>query len=120
MRNYAQTFGAAVRQRTNRQETTMARHGTLPEIIYQRHLDISADKVQVGAVVRPATSTESGANDDLNENDMIAEAAVDTPEYGSSSDEETAVMELDRHSTFLVVVSTRSGRQVRINNRLFS
>ena len=30
MRDYALTYEAAVRQRTNRQETTMARHGTMP------------------------------------------------------------------------------------------
>ena len=41
MREHALAFGAAVRQRTNRQETTMARHGTLPEFIYQRNLMVS-------------------------------------------------------------------------------
>ena len=46
MRDYALTYEAAVRQRTNRQETTMARHGTMPELIYQRQLEISADTVQ--------------------------------------------------------------------------
>ena len=40
MRDYSPAYGAAVRQRTNRQETTMARHGTMPEVIYQRHLQI--------------------------------------------------------------------------------
>ena len=30
LRNWASSYGAAVRQRTVRQETTMARHGTLP------------------------------------------------------------------------------------------
>ena len=39
MRGWASTYGAAVRQRTVRQETTMAKHGTLPEFIYQRQLD---------------------------------------------------------------------------------
>ena len=38
MRKYVLTYGAAVRQRTNRQETTMARHGTMPEMIYHRKL----------------------------------------------------------------------------------
>ena len=36
LRNWASSYGAAVRQRTVRQETTMARHGTLPEFMYQR------------------------------------------------------------------------------------
>ena len=34
LRNWASSYGAAVRQRTERQETTMARHGTLPEFMY--------------------------------------------------------------------------------------
>ena len=51
MRNYAAllTYGTAVKQRTNHQKTTMARHGTmrLPEMIYQRQLQISAEKVNL-------------------------------------------------------------------------
>ena len=33
-------YGVAVRRRTVRQETTMAKHGTLPEFFYQRHLEV--------------------------------------------------------------------------------
>ena len=51
MQNYASllTYGTAIRQRTNHQETTMARHSTmrLPEMIYQRQLQISAEKVNL-------------------------------------------------------------------------
>ena len=43
MRDWASSYGAAVRQRTVRQETTMAKHGTLPEYIYQQHC-ISAER----------------------------------------------------------------------------
>ena len=38
MRDWAQTFGAAVRQGSVRQETTMARAGTLPSYLYQREV----------------------------------------------------------------------------------
>ena len=44
LRNWASAYGAAVRQRTLRQETTMAKHGTSPEYLYQRHLEVG-DKV---------------------------------------------------------------------------
>ena len=127
MRDYALTYGAAVRQRTNRQETTMARHGTMPELIYQRQLEISGDKVDVSTGIgrrssMPSTDTQT-CNDEI-ENAAISDTD-EIPEYDSSSDEEqveegTAVLELDRASTFLVRVSTRFGRQVRINNRLIS
>ena len=63
MRNYALTYGSAVRQRTNRQETTMARHGTMPEMIYQRQLQISAEKVNLASsVVSEVTESEEGVD----------------------------------------------------------
>jgi len=37
MQDWASAQGAAVQQRTVCQETTMAKHGTLPEYIYQQH-----------------------------------------------------------------------------------
>ena len=40
LRNWASSYGAAVRQRTVSQETTMARHGTVPEFMYQRQCEI--------------------------------------------------------------------------------
>ena len=47
LRNWASAYhGAAVRQKTGRQETTMAKHGTLPEYLYQRHLEVG-DKVNL-------------------------------------------------------------------------
>ena len=40
MKDWAQTFGAAVRQRSVRQETPMARAGTLPSYLYQREIQL--------------------------------------------------------------------------------
>ena len=47
LRNWASSYRAAVRQRTVRQETTMARHGTLPEFMYQRQCEISDKPVSI-------------------------------------------------------------------------
>ena len=47
LRNWASSNGAAVRQRTVRQETTMAHHGTLPEFMYQRQCEISDKPVSI-------------------------------------------------------------------------
>ena len=63
MRNYALTYGAAVRQRTNRQETTMARRGTMPEMIYQRKFQISEDRVNL-ALSEGSESSEVNENKD--------------------------------------------------------
>ena len=38
MRNWASAYRAAVRQRRVRQETTIEKHGNLPEFIYQSQL----------------------------------------------------------------------------------
>lgn len=125
MRNYSRTYGAAVRQRTNRQETTMARHGTMPEIIYQRHLHIS-ERVDLSGIAASPASTANRAErlDEMPDCDRDAGDTDDeVAEYDSSSDEEeteTDVSELDRGSTFLLGTTTRFGRQVRINSRLIS
>ena len=47
LRDWASSYGAAVRQQTVRQETTMARHGTLPEFMYQRQCEISEIPVSI-------------------------------------------------------------------------
>ena len=54
MRDYSRAHGAAVRQTTNRPETTMARHGTMPEVIYQRLLHISERVNESGVDESPA------------------------------------------------------------------
>ena len=46
IRNWATSYGAAVRQRTLRQETTMAKHGALPEYMYQREC-VATEKVRL-------------------------------------------------------------------------
>ena len=86
----------------------MARHGTMPEIIYQRHLHIS-ERVEVSGV---ATSTASRAErfDEMPDCDRDAGHADDEIiECDNSSDEqepETDVSELDRRSTFLLGTTT--------------
>ena len=47
LRNWASSYGAALRQRTVRQKTTMARHGTLPEFMYQRQCEILDKPVSI-------------------------------------------------------------------------
>ena len=42
LRDWVSSYGAAVRQ-----ETTMARHGTLPEFMYQRQCEISEIPVSI-------------------------------------------------------------------------
>ena len=84
MRNYALTYGAAVRQRTNRLETTMAQHGTMPEMIYQRQLQISANKVDLAASEGSVVENE----EEFEAIERNPENDVEVAEYDSSTDED--------------------------------
>ena len=116
MRNYACTYGAAVRQRTTRQETTMAKHGTMPEMIYQRKLVITErtnfashkDKVVDAEQIDDSTGNE------------VEEVELEYDLSTDDEDDDETNSELDKRSTFLVGVSTRYGRAVRINNKYIS
>lgn len=123
LRSWASAYGAAVRQRTVRQETTMAKHGTLPEFIYQCHLKVG-DKVHLNYGIHE--------DEDLNE-DEACEEANDSDEgqneFDESSDEDVDIStdgnnsqgqqdELGTSTNFLFGARSRYGRAVRFNNRL--
>ena len=81
LRDWASSFGAAVRQRTVRQETTMARHGTLPEFMYERQFEI---------LERPVATAfyEQGNTADAAKETELEEDEAD--EFDQSSDKEVS------------------------------
>ena len=79
LRNWASSYGAAVRQCTVRQETTMAKHGTLPEFIHQRQC-VTSDK--------PITFA-SGQDDERLDNEEVDDEEIEDY-FDSSSDDEVA------------------------------
>ncbi|PFX28225.1 hypothetical protein AWC38_SpisGene7031 [Stylophora pistillata] len=92
MRDWASAYGAAVRQRTVRQETTMAKHGTLPEYIYQRHCirsdqptNITFEEADQGE--EDGQESEGPGEDSQTEEQVIEESGSE-PEYDGSSDED--------------------------------
>ena len=76
LRNWAPSYGAAVRQRTVRQETTMAHHGTLPEFMYQRQCEISDKPVSIAF------------DEQVNTADAAAAAAAPTAELDDDEADE--------------------------------
>ena len=111
--NWASSYGAAVRQRTVRQETTMAKHGTLPEFIHQRQC-VTSDK--------PITFA-SGQDDERLDNEEVDNEEIEDY-FDSSSDEEVADNdgnggdsllqgEIGSSATFLFGARSRFGRVVR-------
>lgn len=64
LRNSTSAYGASVRQRTVQKETTMAKHGTLPEFPYQHDIEVG-DNVNLGLedVKKPVTGSNEGQNE---------------------------------------------------------
>ena len=65
--NWASSYGAAVRQCTVGQEKTMAKHGTLPEFMYQRKCVTLDTPVTIKSGECRAEVAEEDAEDDLGE-----------------------------------------------------
>ena len=119
MRDWASSFGAAVRQRTVRQETTMARHGTLPKFMYQRHCEISENPVSIAFDVGNAPGPTDDAREELEEDqeDIFDESSDEEVDHGHEGS--TLVQgEIGSSATFLLGARTRYGRAIRFNNRL--
>ena len=129
MRNWASSYGAAVRQRTVPQETTMAKHGTLPEFIYQRQCAASDEPVTLTTFAsEQAEGPEQNSTLLLNEKENDDEMAN---EFDFSSNEKVEVEyaeggnsllqgEIGNYATFILGVRSRFGRVVRFNNRFLS
>ena len=118
LRDCASSYGASVRQRTVRQETTMVRHGTLPEFMHQRQCEVAEKPIYI------AFDAEVSTAEAVTENETGEEAE---DEFDESSDEEvdndpevsTLLQgEIGSPVAFLLEARTRFGRAVRINNRL--
>lgn len=78
LRDWAASYGAAVRQRTVPQETTMTRHGTLPEFMYQRQCEIFENPVSIAFDVQSDDTSDDAAVNQLEEEegDNLMKAAM--------------------------------------------
>ena len=123
MREWAENYGKAGRQRTVRQETTMFKAGTLPLNMY------ATSVAQTEKVTFQTRSSEAPVDVDQNEQqedaaEMSREGSRDTgeceqeSEYDTDSDIENPVDNEDE-MTFLRAVTTRSGRMVKVTSKFF-
>ena len=117
MRDWAQPFGAAVRQCSVRQETTMTRAGTLPSYLYQR-------EVRLGESVSLECSGNNGETKLKKETRKTA--------YWSTIQAVAKIcmmshfllimmrpmMMLDREATFLLGAVSHFRRTVHFNNKI--
>ena len=119
LRDWASSYGAAVRQRTVRQETTMAKHGTLPEFMYQRQCNISENPVSIAfdeRVNRVEDANENNSEEDESDAEFDESSDEDVEDHGR--EESLLQGEIGSSATFLLGAKTRFGRVVRFNNRL--
>ena len=118
LRDWVSCYGTAIRQRTVHQETTMARHGTLPEFMCQRQCEIAEKAISIafdawGSTAEAVTGNETveEAEDEFDESSDVE--VDDGPEVSA-----LVQGEIGSSATFLLGAKTRFGRAVRFNNRL--
>ena len=123
MREWAENYGKAVRQRTVRQETTMFKAGTLPLNMYATSV---AQNEKVTFQTRPLEApVDVNQNEQEDAAEMSREGSRDTgdceqqeSEYDTDSDTEDQVDNEDE-MTFLRAVTTRSGKMVKVTSKFF-
>ena len=88
---WALAYGAAVQQRTVRQETTMAKHGTLHEYIYQRHCIKSDQPINITLEEADQDEKHAQESEGPEEDSQTGEQAIRESgselEYDESSNE---------------------------------
>ena len=100
----------------------MARHGTLPEFMYQRQCEISERPVAI-TFDKQSNTVDAAKGNELEEDEA--------DEFDQSSDEEVSEDgrkntrcptllqgEIGSSATFLLGARTRFGREIRFSNRL--
>ena len=134
LRTWANTYTRAVRQRTVRQETTIAKTGTLPHYLYTAKISEVAETTEeysIHLIVLIDVSTAV-----VNEKEIVIEEVHEDDnekpdEFELSSDEKeeldnahpniatsaTDAAGLDEESLFLVGRSTRFGRSIKMNSK---
>ena len=140
LQTWAYTYTRAVRQRTVRQETTMAKMGTLPHYIYSSRINEvieATEEYNIENHTKPQSShvsqnneqtpAEQSDQEQCEENrcepeppDQFDEDGSDDP--GEERPQIAANVEnaLDEGTYFLVGRSSRFGRAIKINSKLFS
>ena len=129
MRNWANTHGKCVRQRTVQQETTKYKAGTLPLNMYQTavHRGERLEFAPVERVEQPEFSKEEGREGAPTSrdpgDDQLSEYDDDSSDNDSDNfavEEDGAIRDMQNEELGFLFASrrTRSGRTVKTNNAL--
>ena len=120
MREWASMNGAVVRQRSTRQETTVAKAGTLPEAAYWSVLQPSNSALE--DPFEDEEMAENGARDDNDDEGLGFDGDSNSNNESSNEEENTGIQsaEIGREATFLIGQSSCYDRVVRLNNGFIS
>ena len=119
---YAAQYGRCVRQRTVRQETTMAKAGTLPEYCYlpvegQCHAPVDIDdEPKINEEVEEYESSDDEIEDRLSCNSDDSGSDSDLPIPNAAQQAEST----NSQNLFLIGRVSRFGRAVRLNSRFIT
>ena len=123
MRQWAQTYTKGVRQRSVRQETTMDKSGTLPHYLYT--VDLAKQAAQ-----REKYTLEVEEEDEIESNCDKNVPNEPEDEFSSEDDHEldcieeieqtNTVPDVNENAFFLIGRTSRFGRAIKVNNKLFS
>ena len=107
-------MGRSVRQGTGRQETAMAKAGTLPSFCYNNtHSDAHVPLPQTMNEFNREEPMEEEAKNDNGEHAEVEDEVT----YSSSGNEDFASETVPTENFFLTGANTKYGRAVRINTR---
>ena len=127
LRTWADSYTRAVRQRTVRQETTMAKTGTLLHYLYSNKIIEVPETTEALRL----SDLEKEVSNMTDQNELPEEESRDEEQedqLDSASEEEddllstsvSNITSLDEGSFFLVGCSSRLGRSIKINARFLS
>ena len=125
LQGWALTYTRTVRLRTVRQETTMAKMGTLPHYFYAQDThEVARNTVpynnvsdKIAANFEPLNDASISPNDEESNDDQCNLKETDEFREESDVDEEnTGLVDKDDAALFLVGRASRFGRVIKINN----
>ena len=126
---FASVYGRAVRQRSVRQETTMAKAGTLPSACYETNLPVQRVMLRRDGIhhdsdapPQPVESNSENSSGESQDEDENIEFDSDESVENESVEDETRLQsyaepQLASEALFLVGRRSRFGRTIRFNGK---
>ena len=126
LQSWALTYTRAVRRRTVKQETTMAKMGTLPHYLYAQDThEVARNTFNYNNEIDKRTAncehlndaSISQNNEESNDDQCNLEEIDEFSEESDVKDENTGLVNIDDAALFLIGRASRFRRAIKINKR---